>query len=167
MVSFKLALTCVLAPLLVTTIADASFAICAGARHTAQNTITMGFHLWNEDFKQSVNYGTVPRIYSTSMTLEDNGWKVTPTVTLSNIAGSPAGSMDKLKVSHEGFKVSKTFVDPVHVCGYLGGDRFRGLFFACYENGNQGWCNQHSPYLRSQCHTGLYMGADSVDCNRT
>ncbi|KAF9277285.1 hypothetical protein BGZ74_003405, partial [Mortierella antarctica] len=112
MVSFKLALTCLLVPLLVATNISASFAICAGARHTTENKITMGFHLWNEDFKQSVNRGTVPRSYHTSMTLENNGWEVTPTVTLSNVADSPAGSMDKLKVFHKGFNFSKTFYMP-------------------------------------------------------
>lgn len=167
MVNFKLAITCILALLLATAGVNASFAICAAARHNTQGMITMGFHLWNEDWKQSVGYGTVPPRQFTSINLEDNGWKVTPTVFLSNVADSPAGGIATLKVSQAEFKVSKTFSLPEPVCGYLGGDRFRGLFFGCYENGNRDWCSKNTAYLKGMCGTGLYMGADSVNCDPT
>lgn len=160
MVSLKLSLTSILAPLLVASSACASFAVCVGVKDAGVNRV-LGFHLWNDDSKQSANYQTTN--FATTK-LENNGWMITPM--LAKPSPGYVGGLRTAWVEHTGYKVSFDLERSNPVCEYYTSDnRYRGLNFWCFENDNKGWCNTYRARMRWMCGDYLDMGQNSVSCN--
>ncbi|KAG0330177.1 hypothetical protein BG000_011789 [Podila horticola] len=155
MVSLKLPFTCILATLLIATSVHASFAVCVGIKDAGPKRI-MGFHLWNDDGKQSQNYRTT---YEKTIQLENQGWMITPEEDI--VLGGPRA----VWYENTQYKVNYAFPKRAPLCEYRHEGRFRGIYFWCYENGQDEWCNRYQDSMRWMCADYLHMGQDSVACN--
>ncbi|KAG0346965.1 hypothetical protein BG005_000427 [Podila minutissima] len=163
MVSFKLALATILAPLLLANSVSAGAAICVGWKHKSWGTIALGFHVWGFDGQQIATHKTVNDGY---FHLTEDGWHIWPEIIV-----TPHGQ-DHIKSLHvqyfggpttPGFK--RVVEWPEKLCTYYHEHGLsRGIYLSCHENGDKGYCSKNYKALSKKCSEYLDLGPDSVSC---
>ncbi|KAF9117965.1 hypothetical protein BGW39_001612 [Mortierella sp. 14UC] len=157
MVNLKLTLLSILAPLLVANTANASFAACVGIKDVSIFKTVFGFHLWNDDGTQAASYKSDSSNIGSAM--QNNGWNVIPRYSTS----TNGDGVDEINILHKVHKFPPRFY-PVKMCTYTHNDRFRGIYFVCYEHANSNWCKMNEVDMKHWCYNYLEMGTDSVSC---
>ncbi|KAF9197982.1 hypothetical protein BGZ49_001341 [Haplosporangium sp. Z 27] len=153
MVSFKQFLICVIAPLLIVKIADASFGYCVAIDDAGPITTAYAFRLYND--RGDSAFGSANSFYNNGALVSDSGW------TFGIGKFDKNGNINALSVRNPSYN----FDSPVpfqKICGYnLGGQK--STFYGCYDNGGT-FCQTYGPSIRDACHKYNPSGDYTITC---